>query len=165
MAALHCKFVTFLLQFFTPFCPPYSFIRTLLDEQIFNPTHPFGSTCLWNLIKISTLLTTRLLIPTHLFDTWVCLIGLEKDKIKGLKTCFSAINKKFCFLTSNTSIQNFDFVIFQSGDLPVNLQPLFQFIRSTWYFFRVWSVKKIRSKIWTWKKQGAKKKGHCYLKR
>jgi hypothetical protein len=26
-------------------------------------------------------------------------------------------------------------------------------------------LKKIRSKIWTWKKQGAKKQGHCYSKR
>ena len=27
------------------------------------------------------------------------------------------------------------------------------------------TLKKIRSKIWTWKKQGAKKQGHCYSKR
>ena len=47
------------------------------------------------------------------------LTGLKKDKIKVLKICFSMFNKKSCFLTSNTPIQNFDFVIFQSGDLVV----------------------------------------------
>ena len=32
----------------------------------------------------------------------------------------------------------------QEFNPPVNLHPLFYFIRSTWYFFRVWNFKKIR---------------------
>ena len=37
---------------------------------------------------------------------------------------------------------------------------LFQFIRSAWYFSRVWNFKK-RSKIWVAKKQGAKNRTQC----
>ena len=61
--------------------------------------------------------------------------------------------------------------IFSLLNCPVNLHPLFLFWKPGWVCdpeknqVQSMDLNKIRSKVWTWKKQVAKKQGHCYSKR